>query len=55
MADKDIPKLASSPGTLLYPVASCLVTQRFFFKMADGKACYPDKGNRAADRADQTS
>ena len=31
--------LASSPGTLLYPAAPCLVTQRFFFKMADGEAC----------------
>ena len=36
-----------------------LVTQRFFFMMADGKACsfgvYQDNGNRAADRAEQTS
>ena len=31
--------LASSPGNLLNPAAPCLVTQRLFFKMADGKAC----------------
>ena len=30
-------KLASSLGILLYPAAACLVTQSFFFKMADGK------------------
>ena len=46
-------QLASSPGNFVYPAAPCLVTQRFFFKMADG--VYQDKGNRAADRADQNS
>ena len=29
--------VVSSPGILLYPAAACLVTQRFIFKMADGK------------------
>ena len=51
--------LALSPGVLHYPAAPGLVTQRFSFKVADAEACsfgvYQDKGNRAADRADQTS
>ena len=47
--------LASSPGILLYPAAPC---PRSFYKMADDEAgfgVYQDKGNRVADRADQTS
>ena len=35
--------LASSPGILLYLGAECLVTQHFFFKMADGKVCIKTK------------